>query len=348
MLKKLTSTPTYADIAQVHAAIQPFIHRTPVLTSESINRLAGAELFFKCENFQKIGAFKMRGASSAGLALTAAEKKRGLATHSSGNHAQAVALTAKLLGIPAYIVMPSNSPVVKQKATAGYGAQITLCEPTLAARETTLAQIVEQTGATFIHPYDNYAVIAGQGTCAKELIEEGGDFDVVITPVGGGGLLSGTAITTKHLLPQAQIIGAEPTAVNDAYLSFRAGKIIKNTTTDTLADGLKTNLGAKTFAVIQDLVDDIITVSETEIVAAMRLIYERMKIIIEPSCAVVLAIILQQKERFVGQRIGLIITGGNVDVSKLPFWTFYKKLSFSLQTPADWFCVCDRCPDNTN
>ncbi|MFK7932434.1 MAG: threonine/serine dehydratase [Saprospiraceae bacterium] len=319
MLKQLTSTPTFADIEKVHAVIQPFIHRTPVLTSVSINKIAGAELFFKCENFQKIGAFKMRGASSAGLALSEAEKQRGLATHSSGNHAQAVSMTAKLMGIPAYIVMPENSPEVKKKATAGYGAKVIFCTPTLAARETTLAKIVAETGATFIHPYNNYDVIAGQGTCAKELIEEIGVLDTIISPVGGGGLMSGTAITTKHLLPNAQIIGAEPAAVNDAYLSFKAGKIIKNTTTDTIADGLKTNLGEKTFSVIHQLVDDIITVSEEEIVAAMRLIWERMKIIIEPSCAVVLAIVLQQKERFAGQRIGLIITGGNVDVSKLPF-----------------------------
>ena len=318
-LYPLTSTPTFADIQNVHAAIQPFIHRTPVLSSVSINEMVGAELFFKCENFQKIGAFKMRGASSAGLALTEAEKQRGLATHSSGNHAQAVAMTAKLMGVPAYIVMPENSPEVKKKATAGYGAKITFCAPTLEARETTLEQVVAETGATFIHPFDNYDVIAGQATCAKELIEEVGELDVVISPVGGGGLMSGTAITTNYLLPNAQILGAEPIAVNDALLSLRAGRIIKNTTTNTIADGLKTNVSDKTFTIIHELVDDIITVSEAEIIAAMRLIWERMKIVIEPSCAVVLAAILQQKERFAGQRIGLILTGGNVDVAKLPF-----------------------------
>ena len=319
MLHPLAAPPTYADIARVHTAIQPFIHRTPVLTAQSINKIAGAELFFKCENFQKIGAFKMRGASSAGLALSPAEQQRGLATHSSGNHAQAVALTAQQLDVPAYIVMPENSPAVKQKATAGYGAQITLCEPTLAARETTLNKIIAATGATFIHPYNNYDVIAGQGTCAKELIEEVGSLDTVISPVGGGGLLSGTAITTTQLLPEAAIIGAEPAAVNDAFLSLRAGKIIENRSTDTIADGLKTNLGDKTFLIIHQLVDDIITVSESEISRAMRLIWERMKIIIEPSCAVVLAVVLQQPERFKGQRIGLILTGGNVDVTRLPF-----------------------------
>lgn len=319
MLHQLTSSPTYANIEKVHAAIKPFIHQTPVLTSQSINKIAGAELFFKCENFQKIGAFKMRGASSAGLALSKIEQQRGLATHSSGNHAQAVAMTAKQLGVPAYIVMPENSPEVKKKATAGYGATITFCVPTLEARETTLNKIVAETGATFIHPYNNYDVIAGQGTCAKELIEEVGALDTIISPVGGGGLMSGTAITAKHLLPHATIIGAEPLAVNDAFLSLQAGKIVKNTTTDTIADGLKTNLGDKTFPIINDLVNEIITVSETEISHAMRLIWERMKIIIEPSCAVVLAIVLQQKEKFAGQRIGLILTGGNVDVTKLPF-----------------------------
>lgn len=322
MRAQLTSTPTYFDIEKVHAAIQPFINRTPVLTSQSINQIAGAELFFKCENFQKIGAFKMRGASSAGLALSKDEQQRGLATHSSGNHAQAVAMTAKELGVPAYIVMPDNSPEVKKKATAGYGAKITFCKPTLEARETTLNKIVEETGATFIHPYNNYDVIAGQGTCAKELIEEVGYLDTVIAPVGGGGLMSGTAITTKHLLPNASIIGAEPMEVNDAFLSRQAGEIIKNTTTDTIADGLKTNLGEKTFPIIHQLVDDIFLVSEVEISAAMRLIWERMKIIIEPSSAVVLAVVLQQKEKFAGQKIGLILTGGNVDVTKLPFEQF--------------------------
>ncbi|MEL7020957.1 MAG: pyridoxal-phosphate dependent enzyme [Bacteroidota bacterium] len=319
MLNKLTKTPTFQDIATVHQAIAPFIHRTPVLQSESINRIAGATLFFKCENFQKIGAFKMRGACSAGLALTKEERVRGLATHSSGNHAQAVAMTAKQMNIPAYIVMPENSPEVKRKATAGYGAHITLCKPTLQAREQTLSEVVADTGATFIHPYNHYDVIAGQATCAKELIEEVDALDTIIAPIGGGGLMSGTAITTRHLLPQARIVGAEPKLVNDAYLSWKAGHIVKNTRTDTIADGLKTNLGEKTFAVIQQYVDDIITVSEAEIIAAMRLIWERMKIIIEPSCAVVLAIVLQQKEKFAGQRIGLIITGGNVDVGQLPF-----------------------------
>lgn len=319
MLPKLTATPTFADIEKVHLAIQPLIHHTPVLSSQSINTIAGAEIFFKCENFQKIGAFKMRGASSAGLTLNESERQKGLATHSSGNHAQAVALTAKNLGISAYIVMPSNSPAVKKAATAGYNAKITLCEPTLEARETNLDDIVAKTGATFIHPYNNYDVIAGQATCAKELIEEVGELDVVISPVGGGGLMSGTAITTKHLLPNAQIIGAEPELVNDAFRSFQSGEMKKNTSTDTIADGLKTNLGEKTFAIIQKLVDEIITVSEEEIVEAMRLIWERMKIIIEPSSAVPLAVVLQQKQKFANKKIGIILTGGNIDISNLPF-----------------------------
>lgn len=319
MLPKLTSTPTFSDIEKIHEAIRPLIHCTPVLSSKSINTITGAEIFFKCENFQKIGAFKMRGASSAGLTLSAEERQKGLATHSSGNHAQAVALTAKNLGIPAYIVMPKNAPAVKKAATANYGAEITFCEPTLAARESSLRAIVEKTGATFIHPYDDYNVIAGQATCPKELIEEVGALDIIISPVGGGGIMCGTAIVAHHLLPNAQVIGAEPALVNDAFRSFQSGELEKNITTNTIADGLKTNLSKKTFAIIHHLVDEIITVGEEEIITAMKLIWERMKIIIEPSSAVPLAVVLQQKEKFANQKIGIILTGGNVDVANLPF-----------------------------
>ncbi|MEN0002903.1 MAG: pyridoxal-phosphate dependent enzyme [Bacteroidota bacterium] len=319
ILQKLAATPTWSDIVATHEAIAPMIHCTPVLQSTSINAIAGAQLFFKCENFQKIGAFKMRGASSAALRLSKVELDRGLATHSSGNHAQAVARSAQYLGVPAYIVMPSNAPKIKEKATRGYGAEVIHCAPTLAARETTLQAVVAEKGATFIHPYDNYDVIAGQATAAKELIEEVGELDIVMAPIGGGGLMSGTALATRALLPHAKVYGAEPKEVDDAYQSFKAGKIINNTTINTIADGLRTNLGPKTFEVISKQVDDIFTVEESTIIEAMRMTWERMKIIIEPSCAVPLAAVLTYPEQFAGKRVGIIVTGGNVDLEQLPF-----------------------------
>ena len=316
---KLDRKPTFAEITLIHERIKPYINQTPVLSSSAINEMSGAEIYFKCENFQKVGAFKMRGAANALLALSQAEKDKGVATHSSGNHAQAVALSAKNYGVKAYIVMPENAPTIKRAATAGYGAEIITCAPTLAARESTLEKVVARTGATFLHPYNNYDVIGGQATCAKELIEEVSDLNVMMAPVGGGGLMSGTAISTKALLPNAQIIGSEPKWADDAFRSFKSGTMQYNTRVDTIADGLRTNLGAYTFDIITNLVDDIITVSEEEIVSAMRIIWERMKIIIEPSCAVPFAAVLQQKEKFVGKKIGIIITGGNVDVNNLPF-----------------------------
>ncbi len=316
---RITQQPTFKDIKSIHQAIQPFINKTPVLSSSSINQISGGTLFFKCENFQKVGAFKMRGAASATLALTQEELAKGVATHSSGNHAQAVALAAQKMGAKAYIVMPSNAPAIKRAATKGYGAEIITCESTLAARETTLKEVVAKTGATFLHPYNNYNVIAGQATAAKELIEEVGELDIVMAPVGGGGLMSGTAITTKALLPNAQLIGAEPELANDAYRSFTSGTMQYNTRVDTIADGLRTNLGEYTLAIILQNLDDIITVSEEEIIQAMRIIWERMKIIIEPSCAVPFAAVLQQPARFAGKRIGIILSGGNVDVENLPF-----------------------------
>jgi len=316
---KLITIPTFQEVEKVHERIKPYINQTPVLSSSAINEMSGATIYFKCENFQKVGAFKMRGAANALLALTAEEKAKGVATHSSGNHAQAVALSAKNHSVPAYIVMPENAPSIKRAATAGYGAEIITCAPTLAARESTLEKVVERTGATFLHPYNNYDVIAGQATCAKELIEEISDLEIIMAPVGGGGLMSGTAITTKALLSNAKIIGAEPKWADDAYRSFKSGQMQYNTRVDTIADGLRTNLGTYTFEIITKLVDDIITVSEEEIVAAMRIIWERMKIIIEPSCAVPFAALLQQKEQFAGKKVGIIITGGNVDVNNLPF-----------------------------
>ena len=308
-----------SDIQQAAHRIQSLIHRTPVLTSESIDHIAGCHIFFKCENFQKAGAFKMRGAANAVLSLSEAERQRGVATHSSGNHGQALARAAQGVGCPAYIVMPTTAPEVKKRAVASYGAEITFCEPTLVARETTLAEVVQRTGAPVVHPYNDERVIAGQGTAALELIDEVGTLDAVLAPVGGGGLLSGTAIATHGLLPEALVVAGEPAGADDAYRSLRAGRIIPSESPDTLADGLLTSLGDKTFPIIQQHVDRIITVSEAEIIAAMRLVWERMKIIIEASCAVPLAALLQEKETFADQRVGIILTGGNVDLEKLPF-----------------------------
>jgi threonine dehydratase len=318
-LPKLTAAPTLPEIRETHAAIRPLIHHTPLMRCRSINEMAGAELFFKCENFQKVGAFKMRGAASAALRLTEAERSRGLATHSSGNHAQAVARAAQTLGVPAYIVMPENAPAIKQAATEGYGANVILCKPTLAARESTLAAVVAETGATFIHPYNDYNVIAGQATAALELITDVGELDCILAPVGGGGLMSGTAIASRGLLPDILIYGGEPEGADDAHRSLQSGILQQNEGTQTLADGLLTNLGDKTFAIIQEYVSDIFTVSDPEIIAAMRLVWERMKIVIEPSCAVPLAAVLKNKDRFAGKRTGIILSGGNVDLGKLPF-----------------------------
>ena len=318
-MKKIQSIPTWEDIQQTHRAILPMIHRTPVLTNTSINELTGAQLYFKCENFQKVGAFKMRGASNAALRLTKEEQQRGLATHSSGNHAQAVALSAKSLGVPAYIVMPDTSPQIKKAATAGYDAKITECENSLEARETTLAEVVQKTGAIFIHPFDDYNVIAGQATCAKELLEEVNDLDIIMAPVGGGGLMSGTALTVRYMAPHLKVYGGEPEIVDDAARSMASGEMQKNDRIDTIADGLRTNLSEKTFAILKAYVDRIFTVSDEAIVAAMRLTWERMKIIIEPSGAVPVAVVMTYPAHFKGKKVGLILTGGNVDLEKLPF-----------------------------
>ncbi len=318
-MEKLTHIPTIEDIRKTAGAIEDMIHRTPVMSSDNLNSLSGATVFFKCENFQKIGAFKMRGAASAALRLSDEERGRGLATHSSGNHAQAVARAAQLLGVPAYIVMPIDAPSIKKAATESYGARIIFCQPTIESRETALEEVVEETGATFIHPYNDYNVIAGQATAALELLEQAAPLDSLLAPIGGGGLMSGTALATRYLSPQTEIIGAEPQAVDDAYRSFHSGRIEGNASIDTIADGLRTTLGPKTFDIIRREVDDILTVSEEAIVEAMRLVWERMKIVIEPSCAVPFAAVLQNSRRFAGKRIGIILTGGNVDLSKLPF-----------------------------
>ncbi len=311
--------PDYEDIERAHSVIAPFAHRTPVMTSISVNAITAGNLYFKCENFQKVGAFKFRGASNAVFSLSEEEAQKGVATHSSGNHAAALALAARMRGIPAHIVMPSTSPEIKKQAVEGYGGMITLCEPTLQARESTLNAVVQKTGATVVHPYDNFFVIAGQGTAVKELIEDRGPFDLIIAPVGGGGLLSGTAIAAKHLLPSCRVIAAEPAGADDAYRSFHAHRIIPSENPKTIADGLLTSLGQRNFAIISGLVDDIVTVSEEKIIEAMRMIWERMKIIIEPSSAVPLGAILEGKIRVEGLKTGIILSGGNLDLGKLPF-----------------------------
>lgn len=311
--------PEFEDVTNAHRLISGFIHRTPVLTSSSINRITGSEVFFKCENLQKTGAFKFRGACNAVFSLTDEEASWGVGTHSSGNHAAALALAASIRGIKAHIVMPSNSSEIKKKAVAGYGGIITYCEPTLEARETTLNQIADQTGVVIIHPYNNCKVIAGQGTAAKELMESFPHLDLVMSPVGGGGLLSGTAISVKSLSATCHVIGAEPSGADDAYRSFKAGHIIPSVNPNTIADGLRTSLGEINFAIISQKVDNIITVSEESIIQAMRLIWERMKIIVEPSSAVPLAVLLENKATFRSLRIGIILSGGNVDLGDLPF-----------------------------
>ncbi len=311
--------PDRHTIEQAHARIRPFIHRTPVMTSRSLDAATGASLFFKCENLQRVGAFKMRGAANAVLSLTNAQRSNGVATHSSGNHAQALAATAQQVGIRAYIVMPDNAPQVKLNAVRGYGAEVTLCAATMQAREETLTQLVAQTGAAVVHPYNDYRVIAGQATAAKELLEDVADLDIIITPVGGGGLLSGTALITHYLSPQATVVAGEPEGADDAWRSLQAGELLPGGQPNTIADGLLAALGSKNFAIIKHYVQHIYTVSDAEIVSAMRLIWERMKIVVEPSAAVTLAAILKNKQQFRGRRVGNIVSGGNVDVAQLPF-----------------------------
>ncbi len=313
---------SFNTIQEAHDRIRPYIHRTPVLTNQTINALAGAELFFKCENFQKIGAFKARGGLNAVLQVAANQEGKAITTHSSGNHAQAVAYSARQVGLPAYIVMPRTAPQVKKDAVRGYGAEVIECEPTLEAREAGVREVIERTGAVLVHPFDDDRVIAGQATATKELIEDAAEerpFDTILAPVGGGGLLSGTALITHYLSPQTRVIAGEPEGAADAILSFHSGRVEKAPYINTIADGLMTTLSERTLAIIQAHVADILPVSDAEIIAAMRLIWERMKIIIEPSCAVPLAVVLKHKDRFAGQKIGIILTGGNVDLGWLPF-----------------------------
>ncbi len=316
----MNAVPQREDILKAHELIRPYIHRTPILTSTFINQLSDAQLFFKCENFQKIGAFKARGGLNAVLSLSEEQRRYGVATHSSGNHAQAIAFAAAMVGTKAFIVMPDNSPLVKIRAVEDYGAQITFCTNTPEERERTVQKIVAETGATFIHPFNNYAVIAGQATATKELIEDiDGALDMIVAPVGGGGLLSGTSLSAKYFSSTSKVYAAEPEGAADAILSFKSGSIQKAPYVKTIADGLLTYLGDKTFPIIQQNVTDILTVSDEEIIGAMRLLWERMKIVVEPSGAVSLATVLKNPEIFKGKRIGIIITGGNVDLAKLPF-----------------------------
>ena len=315
----MNTTLTLADIHSAHARIADKIHRTPVLTSATLDALCGGQLFFKCENFQKIGAFKARGAANAVFSLTDAEATRGVATHSSGNHAAALARAARLRGIPAHIVMPSNAPKTKIDSVCRNGGIIVFCEPTLLAREAACAKIIAETGAWLVHPFNDYAVMAGQGTATLELLEQAPELDLIIVPVGGGGLLCGTAVAAKGARPGIRVLAAEPAGADDAARSFAAGRIIPLEKPATIADGLRTSLGERNFPLIQQNVDDIVTVSEESIVAAMRRIWEVLKIIIEPSCAVPYAAIMEQKIDVAGKCVGIILTGGNVDLDALPW-----------------------------
>ncbi|AWW30780.1 threonine/serine dehydratase [Echinicola strongylocentroti] len=311
--------PQLIDIKQAYQRIMAYIHHTPIITCEAIDNISGSQLYFKCENFQKVGAFKARGATNAILKLPPELKQNGVATHSSGNHAAALARAAKETGTNAYIVMPSSAPAIKKAAVKHYGGKIIECEPTLKAREATLEKVVEETGAAFIPPYDYMDVIEGQATCVLEMWDEGIPFDAIITPVGGGGLLAGTALTTHYLSPKTPVYGAEPKGADDAHRSLKANRIMPMDNPDTIADGLLTSLGQRNFTIISKHVEDIFTVSDEEIIAAMRLVFERMKIVIEPSSAVPLAVVLANKALFENKRVGLVFSGGNVDVSKLPF-----------------------------
>ena len=311
--------PDYTDVLQAAERIKPFANRTPIFKSNWFNQQTGAELYFKCENFQKVGAFKFRGACNAVLSLSEQEGNKGIATHSSGNHAQAVALATRNKGYQATIIMPKNAPVIKIKAVKEYGAKILFCEPTIEARKEMSYQFIEESGAHFIHPYNHPMVIAGQGTVAKEFLEEVPDLDVIIAPVGGGGLISGICISAKHIKPTIKVVGCEPELADDAYRSMKAGSIQPVLRTDTIADGLRTSLGDVTFKIMSEKLDDLVTVSEVSIIREMRSVWERMKLIIEPSCAVPVAACMEQKIDIKGKKVGIILTGGNVDLDKLPW-----------------------------
>ena len=311
--------PTFDDVLAAHARVAPYIHRTPVLTSSFLNELTGAELFFKCENFQKAGAFKVRGACNAVFGLTDEMAAKGVATHSSGNHALSLSYAAGRRGIPCHVVMPRTAPQAKKDAVLGYGGQITECEPSTSSREAVFAEVQARTGAEFVHPYNDPRVIAGQGTCSRELLEQVDGLDAVIAPIGGGGMISGTCLTLSTLAPGVEVFAAEPLNADDAARSFRAGKIIADDAPETVADGLKVPLKDLTWHFVKAHVTDVLTATEDQIVDAMKLIWKRMKIVMEPSSAVPLAAILTNPERFKGRRVGVIVTGGNVDLDSLPW-----------------------------
>ncbi len=312
--------PTYDDVVVAHERISPYVHRTPVMTSSTIDRMSGAALFFKLESLQKAGAFKVRGASNAVFGLTEEQAKKGVATHSSGNHALSLSYAAGCRGIPCHVVMPRTAPEAKKKAVIGYGGVITECEPSTSSREQVFAEVERVTGAEFVHPYNDPRVIAGQGTCSRELIEQVAGLDAVIAPIGGGGMISGTCLTLSNIAPHIDIYAAEPEQADDACRSLRAGHIIADDAPVTIADGLKVPLKELTWHFVSNHVKDILTVSEEEIIEAMKILWVRMKQIIEPSCAVPLAAILKHQEIFAGKRVGVIITGGNVDIDKLPWY----------------------------
>ncbi|MEM9973421.1 MAG: beta-hydroxyaspartate dehydratase BhcB [Pseudomonadota bacterium] len=311
--------PTYDDVVTAHERIRPHIHRTPVLTSTYFNDVVGAELFFKCENFQKAGAFKVRGASNAVFGLDDEMAQKGVATHSSGNHALSLSYAAGRRGIPCNVVMPRTAPEAKKAAVRGYGGKITECEPSTTSREEVFAQVQAETGAEFVHPYNDPRVIAGQGTCSREFMEQTGGVDMMVAPIGGGGMISGTCLTLSNIAPEVQIIASEPEQADDAYRSFKAGHIIADDAPVTIADGLKVPLKELTWHFVSNHVTDILTANEQEIIDAMKLTWQRMKIVMEPSCAVPLATILKNKDKFAGKRVGVIITGGNVDLDTLPW-----------------------------
>ncbi|MCL4159127.1 UNVERIFIED_CONTAM: hypothetical protein GTU68_029450 [Idotea baltica] len=311
--------PTYQDMLDAHERITPYIHRTPVLTSSYFNELTGAELFFKCENFQKAGAFKVRGASNAVFGLSDEDAAKGVCTHSSGNHALSLSYAAGRRGIPCNVVMPRTAPEAKKAAVRGYGGIITECDPSTTSREEVFAQVQTETGGDFVHPYNDPRVIAGQGTCSREFMEQVDGLDMMVAPIGGGGMISGTCLTLSHIAPDVKIIASEPEQADDAYRSFKAGHIVADDAPVTIADGLKVPLKERTWHFVSNYVTDILTASEDEIIAAMKLTWQRMKLVMEPSCAVPLATILKNKDMFAGKRVGVIVTGGNVDLDKLPW-----------------------------
>ena len=311
--------PSYEDMLRAHDRIRPFIRKTPIRKSDYLNELSGADLFFKCENFQEPGAFKVRGATNAVFGLSPAQAEKGVATHSSGNHASCLSYAAMLRGIPCNVVMPHTAPQAKKDTVRRYGGLITECEPSTTSREETFAMVQAKTGGDFVHPYNDPRVIAGQGTCAKELVEQTGGLDIVTAPIGGGGMISGTCLTLSNMAPETQIIAAEPEQADDAYRSFKAGHIIADDAPKTVADGLLVPLKDLTWHVVANHVTDILTASEQDIIDAMKLIWKHLRVVMEPSSAVPLATILKNKERFAGKRVGVVLTGGNVDLDKLPW-----------------------------